>query len=326
MQKKVDRREFLISTGLLAGTGIVTCNSSTKADESIKKEASAKKAQNFIAGFAPLAGMQSTEEMFWQACDECARLGFHHVETDNTRLQIVKAYADRPSKFKEQMDKRNLTMLGFAQFSAMSDPGRRDQVIEQNMRIGRFLQAVGGRYITHLFEPRPNPKVPPDKIFRSMTDEDFKFFASTANELGKRLREETGIRIAYHAEGEEVKAGILHRIMEMTNPDYFDFWPDTGHLAAGGSNPLKVYKTYRSRMIGSHFKDYDPNIEWQEPSGQRRKGRFVPLGKGIVDFPPLVAYLKESGFTGQIMGELDGQPESTKAMRDYMVEVLHLRI
>jgi inosose dehydratase len=194
------------------------------------------------------------------------------------------------------------------------------------MRIGRFLQAVGGRYITHLFEPRPNRKVPADKIFQSMTDEDFKFFASTANELGKRLREETGIRIAYHAEGEEVKAGILDRLMEMTNPDYFDFWPDTGHLTAGGSNPLEVYKTYRSRMIGSHFKDYDPNIEWKDSQGRQRKGRFVPLGKGTVDFPPLVAYLKESGFTGQIMGELDGQPESTKAMRDYMVEVLHLRI
>ena len=58
---------------------------------------------------------------------------------------------------------------------------------------------MGGRYITHLFEPRPNPNVSEDKIFQSMPDEDFKTFASTANELGKRLREETGIRIAYHA-------------------------------------------------------------------------------------------------------------------------------
>jgi sugar phosphate isomerase/epimerase len=89
---------------------------------------------------------------------------------------------------------------------------------------------------------------------------------------------------------------------------------------------LEVYKTYRPRMLGSHFKDYDPNIEWQATDGRRRKGRFVPLGNGVVDFPPLVAFLKESGFTGQIMGELDGQPESTKMMRDYMVEVLDLRI
>ena len=84
MQKKVDRREFLIFTGLLAGTAIVACNSSTKVDESIKKEPAAKGAQNFIAGFAPLAGMQSTEEMFWQACDACARLGFHYLDWDST--------------------------------------------------------------------------------------------------------------------------------------------------------------------------------------------------------------------------------------------------
>ena len=62
-------------------------------------------------------------------------------------------------------------------------------------------------------------------------------------------------------------------------------------------------------------------------TGNAGKGRFVPLGKGVVDFPPLVAFLKGIRFhLGQIMGELDGQPESTKMMRDYILEVLHLRI
>jgi len=310
MENTLNRRVFLSATGGLAALGI---------------PALAQQAQTFRVGFAPLAGMQSTEKMFWEACDECAKLGFHYIETDNTRLQIVEAYAKRPEAFKEQMDKRGLTMMGFAQSSAMSDPAQREQMIAQNLRIGGFLKAVGGKYITHLFSPRPNPAVPRDKLLESMSSGEFLDFARTANELGKRLRGETGVRIGYHPEGGDVRARIFDRIMEATDPRYFDFWPDVGHLTAGGANPIEVLKKHRSRMIGVHFKDYDPNIERQR-NGRTVKGGFVPLGKGAVNFPPLVAFLKETKFTGQVMGELDGQPEATPLMRDYLVNTLKLKI
>ena len=310
MSYQLNRREFLSSAGAVAALAAPLL---------------AQQNQTFRVGFAPLAGMQSTEKMFWEACDECAKLGFHYIETDNTRLQIVEAYATRPAAFKQQMDKRGLTMVGFAQSSAMSDPAQRDQVIEQNVRIGRFLQVVGGKYITHLFSPRPNPVVPREKVLESMSKEEFQDFARTANELGKRLRGETGVRIGYHPEGGDVRARIFDRILEATDPRYFDFWPDAGHLTAGGADPLEVYKKHHSRMIGSHFKDYDPNAEWQR-NGRPVKGRFVPLGKGVVKFEPLVAFLKEVKFAGHVMGELDGQPEATPLMRDYFVKALKLRI
>jgi len=310
MFTQLNRREFLRTAGGFAA---------------LAAPALAQQSQTFQVGFAPLAGMQSTEKMFWEACDECAKLGFHYIETDNTRLQIVEAYASRPAAFKEQMNQRGLTMVGFAQSSAMSDPAQREQVIERNLRVGRFLQAVGGKYITHLFSPRPNPAVPREKVLESMSKAEFQDFARTANELGKRLRGETGIRIGYHPEGGDVRTRIFDRILEATDPRYFDFWPDAGHLTAGGANPLEVYKKYRSRMIGTHFKDYDPNIE-RERNGRVTKGGFVPLGKGIVNFQPLVAFLKETKFTGHVMGELDGQPEATPVMRDYFVNTLKLKI
>ena len=55
--------------------------------------------------------------------------------------------------------------------------------------------------------------------------------------------------------------------MEMTNPDYFDFWPDTGHLAAGGSKPLEVYKTYRPRSLA-----HTSRIMIQTSNGRRLTG------------------------------------------------------
>ena len=56
--QKLDRREFLISSAVLAGTGVVACSSSPKVDESLKKDAPADKAQTSSSDLLP-----------WQVCN-----------------------------------------------------------------------------------------------------------------------------------------------------------------------------------------------------------------------------------------------------------------
>jgi inosose dehydratase len=107
--------------------------------------------------------------------------------------------------------------------------------------------------------------------------------------------------------------------MEATDPRYFDFIPDVGHLAAGGLDPLQVYKKYRSRIIATHFRDYDPKAEF-ERNGKTEKGRFVPLGQGVVDLHGLAAYLKQADFKGQVNAE-GGRLD---ANRDYLTGALAL--
>jgi inosose dehydratase len=279
--------------------------------------------QKFIAGYAPFT--DGTVESFWQVCDECSALGFRYVETDNTRLKIVQAYENRTSEFKDEMDKRGLTLLGLGQFTPFSDPARRDEAFAQQLGVARFLQAVGGRYINAMFQPRPNSAVPREKLWDSISEEETKAFADTANEIGRQMREETGIRNGYHAEGEECRIGLFRPIMEMTNPDYFDMLLDVGHMTRGGQDALAVAKTFRPRIIGCHFKDYDPDFEW-ERDGRTGKGAFVELGRGIVDFPALTNFLKETDFDGFVMGEIDGRPKAAPIMHAYMVDTLGLTV
>ena len=299
-----NRRELLLLTSTLART--------------LSLRAQPAATQLFRAGIC--IGDQ-TPEAFWKNCDQCSQVGFHHIESSGAGIRLVDVYGPNPGQLKEELVKRQLTLIGYAHYSPMADPAKRDDLISLHLRIGRTLQPIGTKYVTHLLIPPTKPGLSVDQLPAQMSAEDFKNFGRNANEVGKRLREETGLRIGYHAETVDVAAGLLDRIMEAADPRYFDLVADVGHLAAGGLDPLQVYKKYSSRIITTHLRDYDPNIEF-ERNGKTIKGRFVPLGQGKINLAALLAFLRERKFTGQVMAEGGG----LAASRDYMVQQLSLQL
>jgi hypothetical protein len=50
---------------------------------------------------------------------------------------------------------------------------------------------------------------------------------------------------------------------------------------------------------------------------------MVPFGQGVVKMPVLIQFLRDTKFTGCVMGEGGG---ANRSMRDYMVQTLGLRI
>jgi sugar phosphate isomerase/epimerase len=139
--------------------------------------------------------------------------------------------------------------------------------------------------------------------------------------VGKRLREETGLRIGYHAETVDVAAGLVDPVMGAADPRYLDLVADVGHLTAGGLDPIQVCRKYSSRIITAHLRDYDSDVAY-ERNGQQMKGRFVPLGQGKIDLRGLVSYFRQIGFKGQVMAEGGGFGPS----RDYMVQQLSIKV
>jgi hypothetical protein len=84
---------------------------------------------------------------------------------------------------------------------------------------------------------------------------------------------------------------------------------------------MQVYKKYRSRMVGTHLRDFAPGVG-TDSSGNPARGRMVPFGTGIIRLPDLVQYLRETKFEGSVMGEGGG----SHLMRDYMVDQLGLKL
>jgi sugar phosphate isomerase/epimerase len=261
------------------------------------------------------------EQAFLSICDQCSGLGLHHIETSGGGQRLVDLYSGRIPSLKDELQQRGLSLAGYAQYSEMGDPAKSADLLELHLRIGRVLRPLGTRYITQLWTPSPKPGIAPDQLLKHLTASDYRNFGRNANEIGKRLQNETGLQMGYHPEQADVAAGLVDRVMEGTDPRYFHFVPDVGHLQAGGMDPLAVYRKYRSRMIATHLRDFDPNAEF-ERNGQRLRGRFVPLGKGVIQLPELIAFLKTTGFTGQVNAEGGG----LAASGNYMTQQLHLEL
>jgi sugar phosphate isomerase/epimerase len=217
------------------------------------------------------------------------------------------------------MEKRNLRMLGLAMYAHWHDTSKLPQMIEDHLQVARFLQAVGGRYIAGLIAPAAHLGNGDDESYRSV---DVKAVIANCNEIGKRVRAETSIRIGYHPEQGDIRARIWDQMVDGTDPRYFDFWPDVGHLRACGVDPLEVYKKYRARMVGTHLRDFAP-APAEASGGPAARGRMLPFGEGVIDLRALVRYLRDTKFTGSVMGEGGG---GTRAMHDYMVGTLGLKL
>jgi sugar phosphate isomerase/epimerase len=322
MELKLDRRSFLKSAGVLSAAGMLT----TTSRSSVAQAASAKP-QKFLAGMAP-GSLGITIDAFWHTMEAASKVGFHNIEVDNSQLKLAQAYINKTGEFKDRMDKLQLRLVGLNESYSLLDTTKYDEIAQENRLIGKFMQAVGGIY-TGPYGPLTN-------------DEDLiRKIAVLCNQEGKRLMETNGIKFAYHTHS---SLGF-RRLMDVTDYRYVNLTTDLGWLARGYStrgesspptDALEVVRAYESRLCTVHMKDWDPNPEY-DYNGQHYKGAVTVPGKGIVNFPAVVEFLKDAGWTGQWLGEHVGigtyeferSPDAVSiypAYKDYMVNVLHLNL
>jgi inosose dehydratase len=89
---------------------------------------------------------------------------------------------------------------------------------------------------------------------------------------------------------------------------------DTAHLSAGGGDPAAIIGKYADRVRYVHLKDLRP-----EPLA------FLPLGKGVIDFPAVLKALTKASYDGWVTVELDsyeGEPREAAEMSKAYVETL----
>ena len=249
-------------------------------------------------------------------CDEFMELGFHRFEVNNTRAGIAEYYGQRVEEFKDLMERRKLTLVGLAQDSKASRQGNLTALLEQHMLIGRFLANVGGKYITHMLAPGEILNESDESAYRGL---DIKVWAKNLNEIGYRLYNQYGVKLGYHPLQPEITGDIYKHILEFTHERYVFLIPDTGHLVAGGADPIKVCKIYRNRIVAVHLKDFSPDVV----GDKRLKAGNVPFGQGIGNLPGVISELQRTKFAGWILGESGG---TNQGMRDYMVNSLHVNL
>ena len=193
----------------------------------------------------------------------------------------------------------------------------RAELVDTHLRLAKFLKATGGKYIDSI--------VAPGEALANGTEEDYRkvdplALAANMSEIGKRVREETGIVVGWHPEQGDIRAGLVDRVLDSRSCSLL---ADVGHFAACGVDPMSVYKKYGSQIMGTHLRDFQPRPPRIPDSagGPPPRGRMVEFGAGVVKLPELVSYLLDIKFTGPVMGEGGGE-----FMRRYMADKLQLRL
>jgi inosose dehydratase len=144
-------------------------------------------------------------------------------------------------------------------------------------------------------------------------------FAQGANQIADAVYQETGLHTVFHphcAGWVETPAEIA-RLLDLTDPHLLGMVFDTGHYAygAGGCETmLEALVRFAPRIWYVHFKDCHSAIAQQARAEQWdyfaavRNGLYCELGQGCVDFPAILAWLREAGYAGYITVEQDVLP------------------
>jgi inosose dehydratase len=107
------------------------------------------------------------------------------------------------------------------------------------------------------------------------------------------VAERHGLQAAYHPHLTTIveHEDQVDRILAMSR---IGFCPDTGHLAAGGADPVALVRRHADRVVHVHLKDWTP-----------QPFRWEPLGQGVVDVPGVLRALADAGYRGALTVELD---------------------
>ncbi|MFJ6437201.1 TIM barrel protein [Streptomyces sp. NPDC091416] len=153
-------------------------------------------------------------------------------------------------------------------------------------------------------------------------------------------------RIAAHAGVEGITATLHPHIGTMVEgPDEVErvltgssvpLCLDTGHLLAGGTDPVALARRAADRIAHVHLKDVDAALAARVRAGDVtyteavRTGLYQPLGRGDVDISAITTALDAAGYTGWYVLEQDTVLDAEPAVgegpsADVVASLAHLR-
>jgi inosose dehydratase len=254
---------------------------------------------------------------------EAAALGFRACELF-TRDAL--AFEDDPARFRALLDAHGLRLSALYAGGRFTDPAQREAIVAYNARVARLLAALGVDRI--VFGPA-GPRTP------GGTSDDALREAARTIDAAARATAELGVLACVHPHlGTEIETEReLDAVMAATDPARVLFCPDTAHLTAAGVDVAAAIRRYGDRLGYLHIKDLRAGVveQWRarargeappEAPGEDRLPIFCELGRGVVDFAPIVAALRAVGYGGWITVEIDRSlttaRESLAICRDYL--------
>ncbi len=246
-----------------------------------------------------------------------------------------------PSALGRELQSRGLAMLGAFVPVALKDPAAHQPGVENALRVARLLAAVATDPKPYLVLADNNGSVEErtrnaGRITPAMglTPAQWQVFADGANLVARTVLRETGLRTVFHhhCAGYVETPDEIAKFLDATDPEAIGLVFDTGHYCygSGGGDVLAGLQRFRDRIWYIHFKDCQPDVAAQARAQgwdyfeALRHGVFCELGKGCVDFPAVLRWMRDTGYAGYTLVEQDvlpgmGTPEaSARRNREFL--------
>ena len=210
------------------------------------------------------------------------RISQAYLETPDTYLE-TDSYATA-QELTARASRLDLTLASMYCSGQFIDPTLVNAEIRAILRAARFVRATGCRHL--VIGGGMN-------AHGTYTDDDYARLIEAVHAVGRGCRE-IGITACYHPHsGTMVEtAAQLERFCAETDPELIALAPDVAHLVRGGADPVATLRRYADRVRYLHLKDI-------------RDDEFVELGEGTVDLPGVIGTLREIGYSGWAVVELD---------------------
>jgi inosose dehydratase len=252
-----------------------------------------------------------------KAIADIAALGFPGIQL---RASVLSRFGDRPRELRDVLARKGLTFVALSSGNVSIDPSAESSTIAEHVSHAKFLRDAGGLYL-QLIDERPKG--------RAVESADYVRLGKLLTEIGKQTSA-LGVQVAYHPHMGSIgeKPDDIDRVLDATDPQYVRLLLDVAHYQAGGGDPVAAIRRYKDRLLFLHIKDLR-----RPPGGGPASYQFVELGRGRVDLRGVFAALREVGFKGWAVVELDSVPdrsdtpkEAAAASKRYLEQSVGLRI
>jgi inosose dehydratase len=287
-------------------------------------------------GTLEFAGTKGEQVPFDRMLDELAAAGYTGTELGDWGYM-----PSDPARLKAELERRRLVMLGAFVPVALKDPAAHEPGIADAVKTARLLAAVASDPKPYLVLADNNGTVA-DRTRNAgritpelgLSGAEWRVFADGANKVGRAVLAETGLRTVFHhhCAGYVETPGEIARFLELTDPGAVGLVFDTGHYAYGSGDfdVVAALEQFKERILYIHLKDCGPEVAGRARAlgwdyfEALRHGVFCELGKGGVDFPAVLRWLKKAGYSGYTLVEQDvlpgmGEPkDSALRNREYL--------
>jgi inosose dehydratase len=287
-------------------------------------------------GTLEFEGMKGEQIDFRRMLDELVETGYTGTELGDWGYMPT----DVPT-LTQELTRRGVVMLGAFVPVALKDASAHEAGIKNAVKTARLLAAVARDPAPFIVLADNNGTVPertlnagriPSNL--SLSPAEWKIFAEGANSVARAVLETTGLRTVshHHCAGYVETPDEIAQFLKLTDPKTVGLVFDTGHyvFGSGDCDVIAGLERFKDRIWYIHLKDCRRDIA-QKSRDQGwdyfqslRHGIFCELGKGCVDFPKVLQWLKSASYQGYVLVEQDVLPgmgaprDSASRNREYL--------